>query len=157
MLVIGAVFLWTTTSIRTDIAADIIGPIAIPRILSLFLIIGGGLIVGRNVLGLLRGVPSPDTGQGDEPGPPASSRRAFAVMLLTMLYPLVMIPLGFLLATPLYVLAAFTVTGVRSRRALIGLPLLYAVGLYLVFDQAFRVNLPTGILLGPLRALGLER
>jgi hypothetical protein len=157
VIVFGAIFLAGTTTIRTDLVADAVGPIILPRLVALFLIVGGSYIAIQNIRGFRRGTASTDEGAQDEPDSPASSRRAFTVMGLTLLFPALMVPLGFLLATPIYLSSAFYVLNERSRMVLIVVPIASSIGIYLLFGKVLRVNLPTGITLEFLRAVGLER
>jgi hypothetical protein len=62
-------------------------------------------------------------------------------------YVLVLTPLGYLLATPLYVAALVWLLGYRSRAGLAGAALGVTIVLYLVFAQALKVLVP----MGPLR------
>ena len=96
-------------------------------------------------------------GDEDEPDVPASVVRAFIVMGLTLLYALVLVDLGYLVATPLYVAAGLYMLSIRSKIVLIGVPVLLTAFCYYVFAEVLTVPLPSGVLTEPLRALGWAR
>lgn len=147
----------TETTIREDVVGDIIGPRAVPQVLSAFLVIGGLSVAIRNFIALRQGNSTGDEGIPDDEGIPASAKRAFIVMGLSLGYAALFVPLGFVIATPLYLVTAFWATEARSKIALILLPVVFTASLFLLFAVFFHVRLPGGIATEVLRVLGVTR
>lgn len=113
---------------------------AVQAALSLALIAGG-------VLGKREGAGNPG---GEETGLPLLGphlRLPAALTLVTALYLSLLETLGFLLATPLFVLAAMRLfRSGWARAALAGVSA--TAGLYLIFQLGLRIPFPAGRLLG---------
>jgi putative tricarboxylic transport membrane protein len=146
-------------TLREDIQGDLLGPTAFPRLLGTCLCAGGLYVAirawrlpARQVAAALE-----TEGDEDEPDIPASTIRAFSVMALTLLYGLLLTPLGYLVATPVFVAAGLYVLSVRSKVLLVAVPLLLTALCYYVFAEVLHVPLPSGVLTEPLRALGWSR
>jgi putative tricarboxylic transport membrane protein len=88
-------------------------------------------------------------GDDDSAGSGAfSPGRLVAAIGLTAAYVAAFEPLGYLLATPLYVAALALVHGGASRRALVTAPVLLAVAFYAAFRFGLLIPVPDGILEG---------
>ncbi len=134
-------------TIGTGVQTDPLGPRAIPVAL------GGGmalcgllLLVGR----LVRPAPRPvllaeGPSESDDVGP-FSPLRLVLVIGATAVYVMAFEPLGYLLATPLYVAALLLIHGAVPRRALLAAPVIIALALYAGFRLGLNVPLPGGIL-----------
>jgi putative tricarboxylic transport membrane protein len=136
------------TTIRTGtVSGDKLGPTAFPRVVGCLLVVcGGGVVIGT-IRARLAGRPAVSLGGAeDEPGVSASAVRAFTIMGATMGYTAVMGPLGYLVATPLYLAATLLILKVRHKRMLFVVCVLMPIGLYYVFAQLLGVLLPAGIL-----------
>ncbi|HWM16626.1 MAG TPA: tripartite tricarboxylate transporter TctB family protein, partial [Microbacterium sp.] len=96
-------------------------------------------------------------GDEDEADVPASTIRAFTVMGLSLLYAIVLNPVGYLVATPVFVAAGLYALSVRSKVVLIVVPIVLTAFCYYAFAEVLSVPLPSGILTVPLRALGWAR
>jgi len=62
----------------------------------------------------------PEEGQEDEKGYPISAARAMGIILLSAVWEWLLDPLGFLIITPLYLIACSWVMSVRSWMKVIG-------------------------------------
>ena len=146
-------------TLREDIQGDLLGPKAFPRMLGASLVLGGLYVAYRawRVPASQVAAALESDGDEDEPGVPASVVRAFVVMGLTLLYALVLVDLGYLVATPLYVAAGLYVLSIRSKIVLIAVPVLLTAFCFYVFAEVLTVPLPSGVLTEPLRALGWAR
>ena len=102
-------------TLHEDIQGDLLGPKAFPRLLGASLVLGGLYVAYRawRVPASQVAAALESDGDEDEPGVPSSVVRAFVVMGLTLLYTLVLGPLGYLVATPLYVAAGLYVLSIR--------------------------------------------
>lgn len=143
----------------TGPVVDPIGPRGFPYFIGTMLLLSGA----ANVYGQLRrweqGGPTmvETDGEPDEPGVPASSLQALAVIAASFAYVLAMTRVGYLIATPVYVAAALWVMRLRSWRTLILTAAIYSIVTFLIFAVAMRVNLPLGPLGGLLRGTGFVR
>ncbi len=138
---------------------DPVGPRGVPTFIAL-LFIGGGIFL--TVRRLLRWG-SEDShfvesdGMEDEPEHPASARRAFAIVGVSILYAAVLPFLGFPLATPPLLFALMWILEVRSVRLLGIVSIVYTLVVFSVFTYGLSVDLPTGILSEPLDAVEFGR
>jgi putative tricarboxylic transport membrane protein len=108
------------------------------------------LLAWREVAGNLM----PNEGVADEEGYHASARQAFLLIAACLGYMLAFAPLGYILATPLFLVAAMAILGERHWGRAIIIAALFTAIFYLVFAQALGVRLPVGPLTGPFRSLG---
>jgi putative tricarboxylic transport membrane protein len=127
-----------------------------------FYVCGGGIALGglflaaRHLVAWRRGAGRwmADEGVADEPEVPASAGSAFLLVAACFGYALAFQPLGYLLATPLFIAAALAV--LRERRW--GLIATVAVGFtlvsYVTFAQALGVRVPVGPFTDLFRSLG---
>jgi len=97
----------------------------------------------------------PEEGQEDEEGYPASAIRYSGIALASLLWVWLVKPLGFLIVTPLVLLAMLLLMNVRSRMKLITFPILFTVLAWLVFAQLLGIIMPLGPLTAFARSLGL--
>jgi putative tricarboxylic transport membrane protein len=146
-------------TLREDIQGDLLGPKAFPWMLGSSLFVGGLYVALRawrlpaaQVEAALE-----SEGDEDEPGVPSSLVRAAAVMGLALLYTVVLDSIGYLIATPLFVAAGLYALAMRSKVGIIAVSLLLTAFCYYVFAEVLSVPLPSGLLTGPLRALGWAR
>jgi len=93
------------------------------------------------------------------PNREADSRSPFSVLqaegpkvgfslLMTLVYLLLMNPLGFLITTPVYVTGLSYFTGYRDKRPVVVLGLVATVVVFLLFQKLLNVPLPPGLLRG---------
>jgi len=146
-------------TLREDIKGDLLGPKAFPWILGTGMFIGG-LYVATRVLRMpadRAAAALESEGDEDESGVPASTVRCLTVMALTLIYGLLLTPLGYLVATPLYVAAGLYLLSVRSKIVLVLVPVLLTAFCYYLFAEVLTVPLPSGLLTEPLRAIGWAR
>ncbi len=153
---LGLVIIWQATAIRTGMVRDPVGPRAAFYLCGGALALGGLLVALRQWRALRRGEGAigPEEGSADEPLFPASAWRAVALMACLIAYALLFEPLGYLLATPLFVAAALVVLGQRSRVGIGPTAVLFTLVTYLVFAQGLGVRMPVGPLTGLFRQLG---
>lgn len=100
------------------------------------------------------GVLIPSEGTADEDGYPASGARAFGVVGVCVVYALLFNPLGYLFATPLFLVALLAVLGQRNWVGLGILSVSFTVIAYVVFAQVLNVRIPVGPLTDLFRELG---
>lgn len=158
VVLLGLFILYGAFRIEQGIYKDAIGSSSFPYALGAVITLGGGVLVLRRLRDLRRdeGYVAPAEGTADEAGHPASALRAASVMGATLAYILLMVPLGYLLATPLFVATALVVMKERRPGVVASCALLWTIGSYLIFAQFLRVRLPLGPLEEWFRTLGLN-
>lgn len=135
---------WTTT---TPIVKDTVGPRFFPFVLGLLFIVGGSVVAfqrfrSMNVDGGYR--VEPEGATDDDPALPASAWRAAAMIGLTIAYAILFRPLGFLISTPIYVVAAFAVMNERRYLATSIWAVIYTIATYLLFAVLLDLRFPMG-------------
>jgi len=154
---LGAVILWMTGWIKMGIARDVIGPRAFPYAIGTLLLAGGLVLALRRtrLMNVGGGFTAPDEGTEDTPGHPASAGRVMFIMGLSVAYLAVLMPVGYLIATPPFVALAFVAMGERKVVYTIVIPLIWTVLTYLLFSQLLDVRMPVGPFTPLFRDLGL--
>jgi putative tricarboxylic transport membrane protein len=132
-----------------------LGPAALPTALSILLIIAGLAlaVIGlrhRRVTDPADEDPAAEDPAGEDPlapaEPPVPWRRLAVVVALFVGYALIFIPLGYMLATALYLGVMVTVIDpARWKRNLI-FAVVFAVVVYYGFTELLSVQLPAGVL-----------
>ena len=155
--IVGALMLIGIRGMRRGTVPDPVTSRGLPILVGAFLAIGGIVQAVRQLLTwrVLPGHLVPEEGQEDERGYPSSAIRAIIIILLSMLWELLLDPLGFLIITPLYLVACSLVMGVRSWRKIIGFSLVYSVASWFGFGSLLGVRLPLGPFDHLARSLGL--
>ena len=125
---------------------DLIGPFGFARVVAVVFISAGALLLVRQIRAYRAGLPPEAVAQGneDEAGYPASARRAGAMMVATVAYPVLMEPLGYILTSFAYVIAGLFIYSERNMRWGVPLALIYAFGTFWIFSILLRVPLPGG-------------
>jgi putative tricarboxylic transport membrane protein len=154
---LGAGILWMTGSIRMGIARDVIGPRAFPYAIGTLLLVGG-LVLSLRRLRFMNaggGFVAPEEGSEDTPDYPASAGRVLFIMVLSVAYVALLMPVGYLILTPPFVALAFVSMGERRPLYTVVIPLIWTVLTYLLFSQLLDVRMPVGPLTPLFRDLGL--
>ena len=143
--------------IRAGTISDPIGARGLPNMMGAFLIIGGIVLAVQQLLhwSELPGHLMPEEGQGDEKGYPASAFKAIAIILLSMLWGWLLRWWGFLIITPLYLVACGWVMGKQSWKQNVIFSVVYAASAWLIFGLLFGIRLPLGPFENFARSLGL--
>jgi hypothetical protein len=143
--------------IRAGTISDPIGARGLPNMMGVFLIIGGIVLAVQQFLhwSELPGHLMPEEGQGDEKGYPASAFKAIALIVLSMLWGWLLRWWGFLIITPLYLVACGWVMSMRSWKQNVIFSVVYAVSAWLIFGLLFGIRLPLGPFEAFARSLGL--
>ncbi len=142
-LLLAGVYFWATAQIPSLELGDPLGPKAFPRMLGIGLLIAAGMLL----LEILR------NRKAEQSAPPAAAARwephdwvVPAVAGWTALYVLVFEPLGYMLATSIYLLA-LTAYFNRGRWLMNVLTsVLFSVCSYLAFTMILGVTLARGII-----------
>jgi putative tricarboxylic transport membrane protein len=156
VVLLGVFVLAAAQDVRPASIADPIGSRGAPHLVGAVLVLGGLALVLRRVLRWRQeGESVPAEGTEDDPGvPPGSAVRALAIWSAAVVYVLALPTAGYLIATPLFLGVALWLLAIRSWM-LVAVPLGFTVPVFLVFSLFLNVRLPTGILDGVLRQLGL--
>lgn len=82
---------------------------------------------------------------GEDPAAPGQARQTGFVALGIVIYIALLPVLGFVMATPAFIILLMLVLGDRNLTTLIGVPLGITLGCLVVFQGLFNVNLPRGL------------
>jgi putative tricarboxylic transport membrane protein len=156
VVLLGIFVLVAAQDVRPASIADPIGSRGAPHLVGAVLVLGGLALILRRVLRWRHeGAIVPAEGTEDDPGvPPGLAVRALAIWTAAVVYILVLPAVGYLLATPIFLGAVLWLFSIRSWM-LVAVPLGFTAPVFLVFTLFLNVRLPTGILDGVLRELGL--
>jgi putative tricarboxylic transport membrane protein len=155
-MVVGAIIIWQATSIRIGMMRDPIGPRTAFYLCGGVLVLGGAITIlthwramraGRGNVAEMEGTP-------DTEGHPASFGRAAALIGLCFLYAIAFSPLGYLLATPLFIVAALATLGQRRWMSNLIVAVVFTLASYVVFARILNVRMPHGPLTELFRSLG---
>ncbi len=150
LIVFGTYIVAVGLKIPLGVATDPLGPRTFPVALGAGIVICGILLAAGALV--FRGVPRSRTSALDvdddevaEAGP-ASPVRLISAIAVTGVYLLLFEPLGYLLSTPMYVLAVLLLHGGAPRRALLITPVAVTVVLYATFKYGLLIPVPEGML-----------
>jgi putative tricarboxylic transport membrane protein len=143
-------------TIKTPLFTDPIGPRAFFYGCGVIFILGGLVNVAQRVHGwrLYSSHIVPAEGVTDEPGHPSSFRRAALLALVSLVYVLTLNPVGYLIGTPLYILAGLWILEQRNWWLNIVVGLVFTIFFYIVFAKGLGVWLPVGPFTQIFRDLG---
>jgi putative tricarboxylic transport membrane protein len=152
VVLLGVLVIALTWNTMTPIVKDPVGPRFFPFVLGLLFIVGGSVVAiqrfrSMNAEGGYR--VEPEGSAEDDPALPASAWRALAMLGLTIAYALLFQPLGFLISTPIYIVAAFAVMNERRYATTSIWAVIYTIATYLLFAVLLEIRFP----LGPLAPL----
>jgi Tripartite tricarboxylate transporter TctB family len=145
----GGIVIALSGEIQSGVQTDPLGPRVFPSALGVGIVLCG-LLLGIGALfrwqpqqsGLLL-----DGGGAEEVEKgPFSLARLLGAAAATAIYVAAFEPVGYLLATPLYVVAILLIHGGASWRTLIVAPVVITTFLYLTFRFVLRIPVPGGIL-----------
>ena len=129
LIALGGWAFWVAWGLQVPFAADPLGPTPFPATVALVVALCGLGMVLRPVLGFAR----------------PERLAAPPLLVATMVaYALLMVPLGFMVATALMATAVAWLFGARPSAAL-GVGVVTAVLLWLLFDKLLDLPLPRGI------------
>ncbi len=134
LLVFAGLYFRESFAITVGFAADRLGPRFFPRMLAIALATCALALIRRSVAGR------------SDPGPLKPVRLAVlaGAAVLTTVYALLLGPLGYVIATPLYLSALIVLLGHRDLKSLLALTVGGTAVLYLVFVRALHVLVPMG-------------
>lgn len=120
--------------ITVGFASDRLGPTFFPRVLAASLAACALALVLRSARGR------------SDPGPLPTVRigQFLGTVGLTLAYALLLHPLGYVIATPLYLAGLVMLLGYRSMTGVAGTAVGVTIVLYLVFARALHVLIPMG-------------
>ncbi len=125
---------WGGTQLTASLQGDVIGPAFFPRILTVL-----GIVLG--VLLFVQGAPERKTAADDE-----GNVTALVPAAMLLAYALVLEPLGFLLATPLFLICTFRYLGHPSWAGVFGYSIGVTVVIFALFKYLLDIRLPLGML-----------
>jgi hypothetical protein len=152
----GVFVIWEASTIKTPMFQDPIGPRAFFYGCGVIFILGGLANIAQRV-SAWRMFPThmiPAEGVEDEPGHPASFRRAALLALVSLVYVLTLRRAGYLIGTPLYIMAGLWILEQRNWLLNIAVALVFTIFFYVVFAQGLSVWLPVGPFTKLFRDLG---
>jgi putative tricarboxylic transport membrane protein len=153
---LGVFMIWQASLIRDGMMRDPIGPKAAFYVCGAILALGGlAVIVGhlrrwsQQRHHLVR-----HEGTADEMEYPASALRAWGLVAVVVAFAALFKPLGFLIATPAFILCALAVMGKRNWGVMVIIAVVFSVVTYVIFAQVLGVRMPVGPLTSLFRSLG---
>ena len=155
-ILFGVFVILHATAIKTPLFPDPIGPRAFFYGCGVVFIVGGLINIAQR-LHSWRLFPThivPAEGVEDEPGRPASFGRAALLAVVSLIYILTLRPAGYLIGTPLYIVAGLAVLGQRNWLLNFCVGVVFTIAFYLIFAQALGVWLPVGPFTKLFRDLG---
>lgn len=153
---LGLLIIWQAALIRGGVMRDAVGPRVGFYVCGGILVLGGLAVTIRHWLAMRagRGWLAEPEGTGDTEGYPASFKRAALLIGTCLAYAALFKPLGYLLATPPFIVAALAVLDQRSWKKSALIAVVFTLLAYLVFAKGLGVRMPHGPLTEPFRALG---
>jgi putative tricarboxylic transport membrane protein len=155
-VVLGVFVIFEARTIKSGLFTDPIGPRAFFYFCAVVFILGGLMNIAQRV-SAWRTVPGhliPAEGVEDEPGHPSSFKRAMLLAFVSIAYILTFRPLGYLIATPLYILAGLWLLEQRNWRLNVAVAIVFTATFYLIFARLLGVWLPVGPFTKLFRDLG---
>ena len=155
-ILLGIFVILEARTIKAPLFADPIGPRAFFYGCGVVFVLGGLLNIIQRVHAW-RLFPTnmiPNEGVADEPGHPASFRRAALLAIISLVYVLTLRPIGYLIGTPLYIIAGLWILEQRNWLLNIAVALGFTIFFYVVFAQGLGVWLPVGPFTQLFRDLG---
>jgi putative tricarboxylic transport membrane protein len=145
-ILFGVFVIFHARTIESGMFTDPIGPRAFFYACGLVFILGGAANIVQRYMSRAPypGPMIPAEGVEDEPGYPSSFGRAALIALVSLFYILTFRRLGYLIGTPLYILAALWILEQRNWLFNIIVALIFTVTFYLIFAQLLGVWLPVG-------------
>lgn len=136
MLFLGLVLVygWGGTQLTASLQGDVIGPAFFPRLLTVL-----GILLG--ILLFVQGVPDAKKEKLAEEG---SDITALVPAAMLLAYALVFEPLGFLLATPLFLVITFRYLGHPSWAGIFGYSAAVTAVVFVLFKYLLDIRLPLG-------------
>lgn len=143
ILVLAGVYFWATTQIPTLEIGDPLGPKAFPRLLGVGLLITAAMLLAEMLRDRKLSKPSVATDTKAQ----GKTKVVVGAVVATAIFFVLFEPLGYVIATTLFLLAMTHVFHKKGRWMVNVLTsVIYGIGSYLLFTQALGVNLPRGVL-----------
>ncbi len=155
-IALGIFVIFHARTIESGMFTDPIGPRAFFYGCGVIFILGGIANIAQK-LAMRRAFPGttiPAEGVEDEPNHPASAARVGLMALVSLLYVLSFRPLGYLIATPLYVALSLRILNERNWLLIGAVAILFTLIFYVIFAQGLGVWLPVGPFTTLFRDLG---
>lgn len=136
LLFLGVVLVygWGGTQLTASLQGDVIGPAFFPRLLTVL-----GILLG--ILLFVQGAPA---AKKDKAGDESSDITALVPAAMLLAYGLVFEPLGFLLATPLFLVITFRYLGHPSWAGIFGYSAAVTAVVFGLFQYLLDIRLPLG-------------
>lgn len=136
LLFLGVVLVygWGGTQLTASLQGDVIGPAFFPRLLTVL-----GIVLG--VLLFVQGAPAAQKAGAEDEG---SDITALVPAAMLLAYALVFETLGFLLATPLFLVIAFRYLGHPSWAGICGYSAAVTTVVFVLFQYLLDIRLPLG-------------
>jgi putative tricarboxylic transport membrane protein len=157
IVLFGVFLIFEARDIRAGLIPDPITSRGMPYLTGIFCIIGGIILGVMRLMSwsVLPGNLVPGEGHEDEEGHSVSWVRTFSIVATTWISVWLLKSLGYLLATPFFMIVTVWLMGTRNWKKLILFPVLYTLATWFVFSQPLQFILPLGFLTPFFRSLGL--
>jgi hypothetical protein len=157
LIVIGGYIIHLTNGFRVGSYPDPVTSRGLSYFTGTYLVCAGLFLTARRIWtwSLIPGNFTVSEGHEDEPDHPASATRAFTIMAICWGWALLLKPFGFLIVTPVALVAVLWLMDIRSVKRLVTFAVVYTIGLWLAFSQVLGVQFPLGPLTTLARSLHL--
>ncbi len=127
---------------------DPVGPAYLPRILGVGIVLLGSGMFLESYLKYRKELAEKETekAEAEEPSSPGGAMRIVLSAVSAIVYLTLMEPLGFIIATPVFIAAIMLIYGDRNRKRLLLMSLGFTAGLYATFALGLKVLLPLGFI-----------
>ena len=144
-VVFSSVYVYQASQIEDSLLADAVGVAGVPTAIGYLMLVASALLFLKTWLKTQNAVSEDD---GEEPEPGGSEHphlKAMGLLALLAAFVAVVSVLGFLIAIGLMVAAIAYYGGARQFKTLLWCALLTGPALWLSFDYALEIHLPTGM------------
>lgn len=157
VVAVGGVIVYLASGFRVGSFPDPVTTRGLPYFTGTYLIVAGLFLAIRRVMtwSLIPGNYTVSEGHEDEAAHPASMVRAFTIMGLSVLWGVLLKPVGFLIVTPPIIAAMLWLMDIRTAAKLAGFSLIFTFVMWLAFSVVLGITLPYGPLTGLARSWGL--
>jgi putative tricarboxylic transport membrane protein len=145
-IALGVFVFLVTRTIELGLYKDAVGPRAFFYGCAAMFIIGGIVTIAQRLVSWHHepGNMVPSEGAPDEADRPASAARVAALFAACMAYAGLLQPLGYLLATPAFIVAALWILKQRNLLRVGAIAIAFTAIFYILFAQVLNVRIPVG-------------
>jgi len=143
---IAAIYFYGIRQIEVPSIDDVLGPRTFPTLIGLGLVIAAGLLFYESYAARRRVTSAPDKIEVEVEDAPHRYRALFGIVIATGAYFMAFEPVGYLVATTVYLVALTIVFNPQNKTMAVLSSVVFVSGSYFAFKELLGVRLPGGIL-----------